>query len=382
MLRAFSSILMVILTSLTLAACDNSQAEENAAGGPPPAAKVTVAEPMRETIGDYREFSGRFEASESVEIKARVSGYLTQAPFKEGGMVKKGDLLFVIDPRPFQAALKKADADVKVAESRIAYTKGNYERAEALFRTGDISAQIRDQRLQERDQALAELDRAKAAREQARLDLSYTRLTAPITGKIGQKAVDVGNFVSGGTGGSTTLATIVATDPIHFVFDLDEPTYIECRKQMAETGHDGVYKVAVALADESDYAHAGETDFIDTTLDSGTGTMRVRALLPNTSGMLAPGMFGRIRVMMGTEREAVMIPSTAILIDQSRKYIYVVNADNTVSAVTVETGATRGDMQVIEKGLSGTERVVISGLQRIRDGASVTTEAPEAGAGQ
>ena len=297
-------------------------------------------------------------------------------------MVQKGDLLFVVDPRPFEAALKKADADVKVAESRIALTKNNFERADALFNSGDISAQIRDQRLQERDQALAELERAKAAREQARLDLSYTRLTAPITGKIGQKLMDVGNFVSGGTGGSSTLATIVAIDPIHFAFDLDEPTYIECKKHQAETGHSGIYKVAVALADETDYAHTGETYFIDTTLDSGTGTMRARATLTNTSGMLAPGMFGRVRVMLGTEKEAILVPASAILIDQSRKYVYVVGANNTVSSVTVETGATRGDLQVITKGLTGTEQVVVNGLQRIRDGATVTTEAPPAAAPQ
>jgi len=371
--------LAALLLSVFVSSCD-SQAREQGAGGPPPAPKVTVATPVVKNVDEFKEFSGRFEASESIEIRARVSGYLTEANFKEGAIVKKGDPLFTIDPRPFEAALKKADADVKVAQSRIAFTKGNYERAQALFTTGDISAQIRDQRLQERDQAVAELDRARAAREQAALELSYSHITAPITGRIGQKLVDQGNFVTGGANGSTVLATVVALDPIYFYFDIDEATYIQCARHTAESGKDRVeYDVAVALADEKDYSHKGRTDFINNALDTSTGSMRARATLTNEDMFLTPGMFGRVRVMLGTSSKAIQIPDAAIQLDQSRKFVYTVDANGLVTSQTIETGTLSDDgMRVVTKGLKGDEKVIINGLQRAHDGATVSLEAAPA----
>lgn len=375
-------LITLFLAGFLLSGCEKSNAQDKQQGGPPAAPKVTVAAPKTQTVGDFREFTGRFEAAETVDIRARVSGYLTESAFTEGSLVTKGDKLFVIDPRPFTAALKKAEADVTVAQSRIAYTEGTYKRAADLFSTGDISAQIRDQRLQERDQAKAELERAKAAREQARLDLSYTTITAPITGRIGKKQVTDGNFVSGGSGGATVLATIVAIDPIHVVFDMDEQTYLAYARKAAQKAQDAptAFPVMVGLADEEGYPHKGMTDFIDNALDTGTGTMRVRASLPNPKGVLTPGLFARVQVAIGSAASAILVPDSAILIDQSRKFVYVVDAGGMVSARTVEVGQLVGPDRVVTSGLEGNERVIVNGLQRARDGATVTAEeaAPDA----
>lgn len=365
---------MTIAAVALLAGCD-SQAQEGPAGGPPPVVKVTAAPVTIKAVQDYREYSGRFEASESVEIRARVGGYLTQATFKEGALVQKGDKLFVIDPRPYEAALQKAAADVKVAQSGIAYKQGNFDRADALFKTGDISAQVRDQRLQEKDQALAELNRAKAAYEQARLDLAYTAITAPISGRIGEKLVTEGNLVAAG---QTLLTTIVAVDPIYFIFNIDEQGYLDYARTHADMKKEELaIPAAISLTDENDFRHQGVIDFVDNALDQSTGTMRARAVLENPKFYFTPGLFGRIRVTVGQNDKAVLVPESAILIDQSRKYVYVVDDKNTVASRTIETGAADGDMRVVSKGLEGTETIVINGLQRVRDGAVVTTEAPQ-----
>lgn len=371
-LRYFVPILAVCAL---LAACDNTPQGQNPKmmGGPPQAPKVTIATPIKQTIDKFKDFTGRFEASSTIDIRARVSGYITAANFKEGAIVKKGAPLFLIDPRPYEAAYKKADADVKVATSRIALTDSNYNRADALFQSGDISAQIRDQRLQERDQAQAELARAKAARDQAKLDLSYTRITAPITGKIGQIQADVGNYIAGGSNGATVLATIVALDPIYFTFNIDESAFLEIARKNNKTV---TYPVTVSLADEKEFSHEGVTDFLNNQLDRTTGTMQARATFPNKDMFLTPGMFGRARIMLGTQTEAVLIPESAILTDQSRKFVYMVDDKNIVSSQTIETGLLTDDGQrEITKGINGNETIIINGLQRVREGVTVTTEA-------
>lgn len=374
---SFTRLIMTLGLCATLAACDGKPEGAGGppigAGGPPPAPKVTVTRPLVETVESFKDFSGRFEAKESVEIRARVGGYLQQAPFKDGAYVKTGDRLFVIDPRPYQAALAKAGADVKVAESGIAYKQGQYDRAQALFETGDISAQIRDLRLQERDQAVAELNRAKAAYEQARLDLSYTTITAPISGRIGEKHVTEGNLIAAG---QTLLTTIVAVDPIYFYFDIDEQTYLDYARAHPDQKKDALAIPArIALTDENDFRHEGVIDFIDNALDTGTGTMRARVVMENPDFYFTPGMFGRVRVTMGQRENAVLVPDSAILLDQSRKFVYVVDGNNLVSSRAVATGTLddKGN-RVITEGLDGSEQVVVNGLQRVRDGVTVTLE--------
>lgn len=411
----FLKLLSFFAALSLLAGCGEGDAPAGAGAPPPP--KVTIASPTVESVSDYKEFSGRFAASDEVGIRARVSGYLTGADFTEGAIVQAGDPLLTIDPRPFEAALAKAQADVKVAQSRADYTKTTYERAETLFKSGDLSSQLRDQRLQERDQADAELARAKAAQDQAALDLSYTKIEAPITGRIGKKLATVGNFVTGGNTGAEVLATIVAIDPIYFTFDMDEQTYLALARTQDAPGNAATeaaispragtadtpdtapespdsmdiavaaespavleprtYPVSIALSDETGYPHQGVVDFLNNEIDAGTGTLEARATLPNPGGLLAPGMFGRVRITLGTPVKSVLIPESAIMIDQSRKFVYVVDDKNTASARTIETGAlARDTLRVVTTGLTGDEKIVVNGLQRVRDGVTVTAETP------
>ncbi len=367
-----------------LAACDASQAQDKKgpAGAVQQAPTVTVAKPEVRDISDFKEFTGRFEAKESVEIRARVGGYLTKTSFQEGAIVKKGDLLFVIDQRPYEAALKKAEAAVKVAASQLAFAKGNYERAQSLFASGDVSAQLRDQRLQERDTAAATLDSAKAAAETARLDLSYTKIASPLDGRIGQKLVSDGNLVEAG---QTLLTTIMSLDPIYFYFDIDQQTYLDYARAHPDQKKDALdIPVTLSLTDKADYSLQGHIDFVDNTLDASTGSMRARAVLANPKLYLTPGMFGRIRVVTGARPKAVLIPDAAVMIDQSRKYVYTVDGKGQVASRTVETGNLSDDgLRVITTGLDGSETIIVNGLQRAHDGGTVTPEtAQPAQAGQ
>jgi len=371
--KVFTSFLAPFALCAMLAACDNSQAQDKAKDAPPPPPKVTVIKPVIEDVEGFKEFTGRFEAKDNVEIRARVGGYLTKSLFEEGAIVKQGTPLYVIDPRPYEAALKKAVADVKVAESQIAYAQGNYQRAEALFKSGDTSAQLRDQRLQERDQTVAELERAKAAAEQARLDLAYTRISAPLTGRIGSKLVAEGNLV---TAGQTILTTIMSVDPIYFTFDIDEKSYLDYARAHPDQKKDALsIPVSIALSDEKDYTHEGTVDFIDNAMNASTGSMRARAVLTNPNFYFTPGMFGRVRVTIGTSQSAVLIPDAALMIDQSRKYVYTVDPKGLVTSQTVETSTlSKTGLRIVTKGLTGQETIIVNGLQRAHDGGTVSPE--------
>lgn len=378
-LRKFLLISVALpLMGVSLSACGDDSAKageqkEAQQQQAPQAPKVTVAKPVMRDVREWDEFTGKFEATDSVEIRSRVSGYLNSVHFTDGGVVKKGDLLFVIDPRPFEAAVKQRQADMKVAQAAVEYSTGSYERAAALFRSGDVSAQLHDQRRQERDQALAQLESAKAELEQAKLDLSYTRISAPVSGRISRKLITEGNLIAAGT---DALTTIVSLDPIYFYFDVDEQTYLKYTRNIdgRSDGTGAEQKVHIALTDENDYTHEGRMDFVDNTLNPSTGTMRGRAVLENKSMFLTPGMFGRVRLLGGTTYQGALVPDGAIAIDQSRKTVMVVADDGTVSAVAVETGPIIEGLRVIKKGLSGGENVIINGLQRARPGAKVTAD--------
>jgi len=373
--RISTHLVGAILLCATLAACDG-KGDEQAAGGMPgmgagmPAPKVTAAKPVVKPIREWDEFSGRFEATDTVEVRARVSGYVQSIDFQDGALVKKGDPLFHIDPAPFEAIVAQRNADVKAAQSRIELAKNTYDRAQSLFNSGDISAQILDQRKSEYVTAVASVDQAKAALSAARLDLSYAVIKAPIDGRISNELVSVGNLVGVG---EPVLTTIVSVDPIHFYFDVNEQTYLKYAR-VGEGADPKAHAAYVGLVDEEGFPHEGRLDFIDNAISEGTGTMRGRAVLANPDGLITPGMFGRVRLVGSKEYNAVQIPDEAIGIDQSRKFVMTVGQDGTVTSKAVVTGPVIDGLRVIRSGLDGSETIIINGLQRAQEGAKVQAE--------
>jgi RND family efflux transporter MFP subunit len=366
-------IQIVALSALafTVAACgDQKQAAA------PPAPQVTVAVPVKRTVFDYDEYVGRFVAVNSVEVRARVSGYLDKIHFTDGQMVKQGDLLFTIDKRPCENALAQATSNRVLAQSNLTFTEADFQRAQQLVKDKTITEQAFDQRAQAFRNAQALFNVNQAQVKQAELDLQFTELRAPVDGRIGDRRVSVGNLIAGGTGGNATtlLATIVSTDPIRFEFTFDEASFLKyerAAKQRQELA-DGT-KVALKLIDENDYEHAGRMDFIDNVIDRATGTIRGRAVFDNPTGLFTPGMFARVRVPGSPAYEALLVPDAAVGTEQTRKFVLVVGADNKVQQKYVELGqATKDNLRVIKSGLGPDDRVIVNGLMRARPGVVVS----------
>jgi RND family efflux transporter MFP subunit len=360
---------------LALAACDQKQ--QTQAAPPPP--QVTVAVPLKKSVPNEEEFVGRFVAVDSIEVRARVSGYLEAIHFSDGQMVKAGDLLFTIDRRPFQSALEQARATLDQAKANLAFTENDLERARSLVLGTTITQQVFDQRVQAKRVAQANVRAQEAALQQAELDLQYTELKAPVTGRIGDRRVSVGNLVTGGTSGSTTLlATIQSTNPIRFEFTWDESAYLRfLRTHETSAGPVANAPVRLRLLDEPGFAHDGHLDFIDNAISRTSGSIRARAEVPNPDGTLTPGMFARIRVQMTPPSEALVVPDTAIGTEQVRKFIYVLDPQDVVRQRYVTLGALQDGLRVVRDGLQPDDRVVINGLMRVRPGAKV---APQQGA--
>lgn len=357
---------------------DPAPASGGPAGGPP---EVTVATPAVEEITEWDEYTGRFQAIESVEVRARVSGYLESIHFTDGDMVEKGDLLFVIDPRPFEAALAAAEARRAEAEARLEVAKRDLERAANLLKDGNISKQIYDQRRAERDAAAATLAGTRADVRSARLDIDFTRVEAPVSGLISRNFVSVGNLVSGGTADSTLLTRINSIDPIYIFFDADEAAYLKYvrldRAGLRPSSRGTANEVRVSLVDEGDFPHEGRMDFVDNQVDPETGTMRGRAILPNPDQLMMPGMFARVRLVGRGPYEAVLVPDSAIATDQARRVVFVVDKENIARARPVETGPKALGLRVVRSGVEPEDRVVINGLQRVRPGQEVTPQPGE-----
>jgi RND family efflux transporter MFP subunit len=359
-----------------IASCGESQKQ---AGAPPPPA-VTVAKPIKRTVTDFDEYVGRFTAINSVEVRARVSGYLDGVHFKDGQIVKQGDLLFTIDKRPFQNTLDQARANLAQAQSNLNFTQADYTRGQQLVRDKTITDQIFEQRAQAFRNAQAAVSNNEAAVRQAELDIAFTELRAPINGRIGDRRVSPGNLVTGGTAGNTTLlATIVSTDPIYFEFTFDEASFLRYER-MAKTGNDiasrgaGV-QVGLKLIDEHDFVHEGHMDFVDNAIDRSTGTIRGRAVYANPNNIFTPGMFARVRVPGSPPYEALLVPDVAIGTEQTRKFVLTVNADNSVVSKYVTLGQTTGDnLRVIKDGVAADDRVIVDGLMRARPGQKVTPQ--------
>jgi membrane fusion protein, multidrug efflux system len=340
---------------------------------------VTVAPPVKRTIVDQDEYVGRFAAVDSVELRARVSGYLDTVHFTDGQVVKQGDLLFTIDKRPFQNTLDQARANLETAKSNLEYTQADLERGRQLVRDKTITEQTFGQRVQAQRNAESSVNANQAMVRQAELDLTFTELRAPVAGRIGDRRVTPGNLVTGGSGGNTTLlATIVSSDPIYLEFTFDEASLLRYERLGREgkelTGRNGGSQVRVKLIDEQEFSHIGRMNFIDNVIERGTGTIRGRAQFANADNLFVPGMFGRVQVPGSAPYEALMVPDAAIGTEQIRKFVYVVGADDVAKQVYVTLGQTIDGLRVIKDGLSSTDRVVINGLMRVRPGLKVKPE--------
>jgi RND family efflux transporter MFP subunit len=343
----------------------------------PPPPKVSVAKPIEREIVEWDEYTARLEAVDLVEVRARVGGYLNEVRFQEGAIVQAGQVLFVIDPRPYQATLKHAEADVALAKARLGLAHKRLDRSGNLVAARAISQEEADTRAAEADQAEAALQAALAAVDAARLDVEFTEVKAPVTGRVGRKVITEGNLVNGGSGTQgTLLTTIVSLDPIHAYFDADERAYLKYTRlaQRGERPSSREYRnpVRVALADEDTFGHEGSMDFVDNRVDPSTGTIVGRALLPNHDLLLSPGMFVRLQLRGSGPYRALLLPDEAIGIDQSERFVWVIDDQGRAQFRKVETGPLQEGLRVIRSGLDARERVVVAGAQRLKSGMEVT----------
>jgi membrane fusion protein, multidrug efflux system len=370
------AVLLLLLTC-GLAGCEQSQPHAQGAPAPPP--QVTVAKPSRQVVTEWDEYVGRFVAVDAIEVRARVSGYLDAVHFQDGRLVKAADLLFTIDPRPFEATLAQAQATLAQARANLAYAEADLKRGENLVRGSTITQQTFDQRTQAKRVAEATVAAQEAAVRQALLDLEFTELKAPVSGRIGDRRVSPGNLVTGGTTGTTTLlATITTIDPIRFEFTVDETSYLRYLRlagnatSAANRGFDA--PVRLKLIDEAKFTRAGKLDFVDNAIDRASGTIRGRAEFPNPDGTLTPGMFGRIQVPTGPPNEALLVPEVAIGTEQVRRFVLVVDGDNIARPKYVTLGSVLAGQRVVTAGLDPDDRVIVNGLMRARPGVKVTPQ--------
>jgi membrane fusion protein, multidrug efflux system len=370
-------LLPVIFASAVILSGCGDTASQQAAPAPP---SVTVAQPVKRTVTDWDEFTGRFEAVEEVQVKARVGGFVTNVEFKDGDMVRAGDLLYLIDSRPFEAVAKQADGQLADARAKGELAKRDLERGLNLVQTSAVSEQVVDQRRQALQAARAAEMQAEGALKAAQLNIEFTHVLAPIAGRVSRHLVSVGNLVQGSdNGASTLLTTIVSMDPIYIYFDVDEATYLKNNKLWFEgkrpSSRDTPNPVQITLSGEAKPSHEGHMDFLDNRLDVSTGTLRSRAVIPNHDLSILPGQFGRVRLIGSSPYEALLVPDAAIAIDQSRKIVFVVKEDNTVEARTVTLGPLDEGLRVIRDGLTPEDRVIVDGIQRARVGAKVSPHA-------
>ena len=375
-MRRAAKVALALALACFIASCGERQQQ----GGAPPPPTVAVAKPIKRTVFDFDEYVGRFTAINSVEVRGRVSGYLDKLHFKDGQLVKQGDLLFTIDKRPFQNTLDQARANLVQAQSNVAYTEADYTRGQALVRDKTITDQTFEQRAQAFRNAKASVTANEAAVRQAELDLEFTELRAPVNGRIGDRRVSPGNLVTGGTSGNTTmLATIVSIDPIYFEFTFDEASYLRYER-LAKKGEDiasrnASVQVALKLIDESDFDHEGRMDFVDNVIERATGTIRGRAVFANPSEVFTPGMFARVRVPGSPPYEGLLVPDIAVGTEQARRYVVVVDDQDTARIKYVTLGQLTSDgLRVIKEGLGSDDRVVVNGLMQARPGTKVHAE--------
>jgi RND family efflux transporter MFP subunit len=354
---------LALVVALALAACSGAQDAP-----PPPAPTVTVAQPLVRTIRDWDDFVGRFEAVQSVDVRPRVTGYLQRVHFADGDYVRAGEPLFTIDARPAQAALAQARAQLARAESVLANARTELARSETLAESQAASQEEVEQRQASVRAGIAEVNAARANVQAQQLNVGFTTVRAPISGRVSERMVDAGNSV---VADQTVLTRVVSLSPIHFTFEGSEALLLKYQRQ--GSGGEGS-PVRVKLQDEDSYLHAGRIDFIDPIINPGAGTVRGRAVLPNSDGFLKPGMVGRLQLAGSDEYQALLVPDTAVVTDASRRLIYVVDGEGKVAARAVELGPLVGELRVIRSGIKAQDRVVIGGVQRAQPGQKVQAQ--------
>ncbi|MGZ5057132.1 MAG: efflux RND transporter periplasmic adaptor subunit [Methylobacter sp.] len=369
-----------LLTAIALVAVTGCGGHDQPAAQPGqgPSPNVKVAQPLSQEVTEWDEYTGRIEAVNAVDVRARVSGYLEKVNFKAGDKVHKGDLLFLIDPKPFTAQLNYAEAELERAKSRHELAKNDFSRAERLFRSKAISEEEYDARSKGLRETVAAVESAKANVYTARLNLEFTKVHSPIDGRIGRELITAGNLVSGGGADATLLTFIVSTDPVYVYVDADERSVLKYRRQAQKGGRgnlgDQQTPVELAVADEVNFPHRGHLDYISPREDAATGTLTLRGVFANPDEMLSPGFFARMRVRGSAPYPAILLPDRAIGTDQAQRFIWVMNQQNQVEYRKVELGAHIGQSRVITEGLKPEEWAVIEGIQKLRPGAKVNPE--------
>jgi membrane fusion protein, multidrug efflux system len=351
-----------------------------AVASPTPAAMVTVSQPLRRDVDIRVGFLGQFSAIDRVELRAQVGGTLTEIHFKDGQIVHKGDLLFVIDPRPYEIRLEQAKAALQTATARVALANNQLSRAQSLKRSEFATQETVDQRTSDQDSSQAAVEDAKARIRDAELDLEYCRVRAPFAGRIGARQVSIGSLVAGSraaTSPTTLLATLVSLDPLYLDFDMSESDFLTFSRERARISGPLANKVVIGLSDESSFTREGTLDFIDNALDRSSGTIHARATVPNPDLFMAPGQFARLRVAIAPPAPVYLLPDGAVVLDQSQRLVMTVGPDATVKPKIVTTGDLRGGLRVIQSGLEPSDRVIIDGLVHAIPGTKV---APQDGA--
>ncbi|MFD1554436.1 efflux RND transporter periplasmic adaptor subunit [Paraburkholderia silviterrae] len=333
----------------------------------PPAPEVDVAAVVKRNVTDWQTYSGRMAAVEKVEVRPQVSGTIVSVNFRDGALVNKGDTLFVIDPRPYQAAVDQAAAQVAAAQARTGYAQSDWERAQRLIGDNAIAKRDYDEKQNGAREASANLKAAQAALEAAQINLGYTRIVAPVSGRVSRAEITVGNVVSAGAS-APPLTTLVSVSPIYAEFDADEQTYLDYISRMKDGSK---VPVDLGLANETGYSRTGTIESVDNRLDTASGTIRVRARFDNTDGALVPGLYARIKVSGSAPHPALLVDEAAIGTDQDKKFVYVVDGAGKVAYRTVQIGGQQGNLRVIVGGLQAGDHVVVNGTQRVRPGEAV-----------
>ncbi len=362
---------------LSVIFCSLTGCNQHAAPAPTSPTRVLVSHPVEKEITDYADFTGLTAAVDSVEIRARVYGFLDKVNFKEGMLVKKGDVLFEIDPRPYQAAVNQAKAKVEMDKAKSRFDVADYNRSLSLARTDAVSREDLEKSLATKEVSAATVNADQADLAAKQLDLDFTKVTAPIDGRISRIIVTVGNLVqSGQSGGGTLLTTLVSVDPMYCYFDVDEHSFLRVteliREGKAQSARDVKRPVLLGLSSEKGYPHEGTIDFVDNQINPKTGTIRLRGVFPNKNGALVPGLFGRVRIFIGQPYKAVLVSERAIDTDQGQKIIYVIDDKNTVSTRPVTVGAVQdGLIAILNGGVKVNERVIVEGFQQVKVDAVV-----------
>jgi multidrug efflux system membrane fusion protein len=373
-LSRYTTWLLPLMSAAVLTAC----APPKSAPMPPP--KVTVSAPHFATVTNWDEYPGHLDAVETVEIRPRVSGYIDSIHFQDGTEVKAGELLFVIDPRPYQAELDRAQAQRLQAETRLELARDDFQRAESLKGTKAISLEEYDGRSKAVREADAALVAARANEAAARINVDYTQIKAPISGKIGRRLVTAGNFVQlqGNNGSATLLATIVSVDPVYCYFDVEEGAFLKYRSSARAAAAKGdAFVCELGLINEAGFPHRGRVDFFDNEVNPQSGTIRLRAVFDNEDRALVPGMFANVRVLAEPPAQTLVIPDVAVQSDQGYKFVYVANAQDQVETRSIKIGRAHGPLRAVVEGLKPDDRVVVNGLMLLRPGAKVVIQPEE-----